>query len=397
MKKRDKLIISIIAIVLLIVLGIILFWKKEPKNPENQGNNNKGAEKSSEKTLSISSTPLRLSATKIDKLSNYVDKHKEVDDITALKVENNKFILELNDSITNDITFITKYLLIYDLDKDTVEEIKYNGNDRIWSVSLFNNKIYYTAINFDYKKDRTNFKIIEADKNLKNQKILDQGQVNDVMFSPELQAADNNLFYVYVDNYKDSTSNYSKFSVKMIEKDDNITEITSGFYDYGNQTGTTFVSIDSLKTYNNNLYFETYSNNYARENKYDIANKTLKEIYSYEVKDDDYVINDFYEGKDYNFYTYLLPKKTYVGGAIYYNDTTKVEVPISEYKNITRLNDNLYVISSMSQFYLLNLNTQKLNQLASYYVINTIYGVYGDKLIGWNYTSQDYFIININQ
>lgn len=93
----------------------------------------------------------------------------------------------------------------------------------------------------------------------------------------------------------------------------------------------------------------------------------------------------------------MLPKKTYDGGARYYNDTTKVEVPISEYKNITRLNDNLYVISSMSQFYLLNLNTQKLNRLASYYVINTIYGVYGDKLIGWNYTSHDYFIININQ
>ena len=91
------------------------------------------------------------------------------------------------------------------------------------------------------------------------------------MFSPKFQASDNNLFYVYVDDYKDSTSNYSKFSVKMIEKDDNITEITSGFYDYGNQTGTTFVSIDSLKIYNNNLYFETYSNNYARENKYDIA------------------------------------------------------------------------------------------------------------------------------
>lgn len=397
MKKRSKFIIEVIVVTLLIILGVILLWKKVPKNIETPSDNNNEIEKTSDKTLPLSPEKVYFSVSKIDKLSNYVSKHKEADDITALKVENNKFILELNDSITNDITFITKYLLIYDLDKDTVEEIKYNGNDRIWSVSLFNNKIYYTAINFDYKKDKVDFKVIEADKNLKTRKILDQGQVNDVMFSPEFQASDNNLFYVYVDNYKDSTSNYSKFSVKMIEKDDNITEITSGFYDYGNQTGTTFVSIDVLKTYNNNLYFETYSNNYARENKYDIANKTLKEIYSYEVKDDGYVINDFYEGKDYNFYTYLLPKKTYDGGAIYYNDTTKVEVPISEYKNITRLNDNLYVISSMSQFYLLNLNTQKLNRLASYYVINTIYGVYGDKLIGWNYTSQDYFIININQ
>lgn len=397
MKKRTKIIIGTILITIILVSGVIILWKKVPKNLETPSDNNNEIEKTSDKTLPLSPEKVYFSVSKIDKLSNYVSKHKEADDITALKVEKNKFILELNDCITNDITFITKYLLIYDLDKDTVEEIKYNGNDRIWSVSLFNNKIYYTAINFDYKKDKVDFKVIEADKNLKTRKILDQGQVNDVMFSPKFQASDNNLFYVYVDDYKDSTSNYSKFSVKMIEKDDNITEITSGFYDYGNQTGTTFVSIDALKIYNNNLYFETYSNNYARENKYDIANKTLKEIYSYEVKDDDYVINDFYEGKDYNFYTYLLPKKTYVGGARYYNDTTKVEVPISEYKNITRLNDNLYVISSMSQFYLLNLNTQKLNRLASYYVINTIYGVYGDKLIGWNYTSQDYFIININQ
>ena len=397
MKKRTKIIIGTILITIILVSGVIILWKKIPKNLETPSDNNKEIEKTSDKTLPLSPEKVYFSVSKIDKLSNYVSKHKEADDITALKVEKNKFILELNDCITNDITFITKYLLIYDLDKDTVEEIKYNGNDRIWSVSLFNNKIYYTAINFDYKKDKVDFKVIEADKNLKTRKILDQGQVNDVMFSPKFQASDNNLFYVYVDDYKDSTSNYSKFSVKMIEKDDNITEITSGFYDYGNQTGTTFVSIDALKIYNNNLYFETYSNNYARENKYDIANKTLKEIYSYEVKDDDYVINDFYEGKDYNFYTYLLPKKTYVGGARYYNDTTKVEVPISEYKNITRLNDNLYVISSMSQFYLLNLNTQKLNRLASYYVINTIYGVYGDKLIGWNYTSHDYFIININQ
>ena len=190
----------------------------------------------------------------INKLSNYLKKYNNVDDITGLKIDNNKFILELNDTLANDITFITKYLLIYDIDKDEVKEIKYNGNDRIWDVAIFNSKIYYSSINYDSKADKTSFKIIESDLNLKNKKVLEQGQVSDTLFSPKLISTNEAMFYAMVDDYKDATSSYSKFNLKMLDNNSNITEFTSGFYDYGNQTGTTFTSMSMFKVYNNNVY-----------------------------------------------------------------------------------------------------------------------------------------------
>ena len=115
MKKRTKIIIGTILITIILVSGVIILWKKVPKNLETPSDNNNEIEKTSDKTLPLSPEKVYFSVSKIDKLSNYVSKHKEADDITALKVEKNKFILELNDCITNDITFITKYLLIYDL------------------------------------------------------------------------------------------------------------------------------------------------------------------------------------------------------------------------------------------------------------------------------------------
>ena len=63
----------------------------------------------------------------------------------------------------------------------------------------------------------------------------------------------------FIVNYKDATSSYSKFNLKMLDNNSNITELTSGFYDYGNQTGTTFTSMSMFKVYNNNVYYEIYN------------------------------------------------------------------------------------------------------------------------------------------
>lgn len=287
--------------------------------------------------------------------------------------------------------------MIYDIDKDEVSEIKYNGNNRIWDVAIFNSKIYYSCINYDSKDDKTYFKIIESDLSLKNEKILEQGQLSNAVFSPKLISTSSTLFYVLVDDYTDLNSSYSKFEIKMLDSSINITEITSGFYDYGNQTGTTFTSMNMFKYYNNNLYYETYNNGIAKINEYNILEKTTNSIYSYEIKEDDYVINDFYDGENYKFYTYLMQNQTDNSGAAYYSNEEKIEVPISEYKNITRLSDSLYLISSMNKVYLLNIKDNKLNKIKINPSLSSFYESYNSKVIGVDYGNDDFYLIDIKE
>lgn len=395
MKKKYIEFIVIIIIFIVAIFGILSYINQNINHEKNNNlNDNKKIEN---KSLSISNDVISLNSSKIDKLSNYLKKHNNVDDITGLKIENNKFILELNDTLSNDITFVTKYLLIYDIDKDEVSEIKYNGNNRIWDVAIFNGKIYYSCINYDSKDDKTYFKIIESDLNLKNEKTLEHGQVSNALFSPKLISSSNNLFYTLVDDYVDSNNSYSKFEIKMLDSSSNITEITSGFYDYGNQTGTTFTSMNMFKYYNNNLYYETYNNGVAKINKFNIPEKTTNSIYSYEIKEDDFVINDFYDGGNYKFYTYLMQNQTYNGGATYYNNEEKIEVPISEYKNITRLSDSLYLISSMNKVYLLNIKDNKLNKIKINPSLSSFYEPCNSKVIGVDYGNDDFYLIDIKE
>ena len=393
MKKKYIEFIVIIIIFIVAIFGILSYINQNINHEKNNNlNDNKKIEN---KSLSISSDIISLNSSKIDKLSNYLKKHNNVDDITGLKIENNKFILELNDTISNDITFVTKYLLIYDIDKDEVKEIKYNGNNRIWDVAIFNGKIYYSCINYDSKDDKTYFKIIESDLNLKNEKTLEHGQVSNTLFSPKLISSSNTLFYTLVDDYVDSNNSYSKFEIKMLDSNSNISKITSGFFDYGNQTGTTFTSMNMFKYYNDNLYYETYNNGVAKINKFNIPEKTTNSIYSYEIKEDDFVINDFYDGGNYKFYTYLMQNQTYNGGATYYNNEEKIEVPISEYKNITRLSDSLYLISSMNKIYLLDTEDNKLNKVSINPFLNHFYEPSNSGIIGVDYNTDDFYLIDI--
>lgn len=395
MKKKYIEFIVIIIIFIVAIFGILSYINQNINHEKNNNlNDNKKIEN---KSLSISSDIISLNSSKIDKLSNYLKKHNNVDDITGLKIENNKFILELNDTLSNDITFVTKYLLIYDIDKDEVKEIKYNGNNRIWDVAIFNGKIYYSCINYDSKDDKTYFKIIESDLNLKNEKTLEHGQVSNTLFSPKLISSSNTLFYTLVDDYTDSNSSYSKFEIKMLDSNSNISKIASGFYDYGNQTGTTFTSMNMFKYYNDNLYYETYNNGVAKINKFNIPEKTTNSIYSYEIKEDDFVINDFYDGGNYKFYTYLMQNQTYNGGATYYNNEEKIEVPISEYKNITRLSDSLYLISSMNKIYLLDTEDNKLNKVSINPFLNRFYEPSNSRIIGVDYNTDDFYLIEIKK
>lgn len=399
MEKKYIKFIVIIIIFALVILEISLHITKNSNHDDNKNlnNNNNNNKKEQNDLLSISNDVISLNSSKIAKLSNYLKKHNNVDDITGLKIENNKFILELNDTLGNDITFVTKYLLIYDIDKDEVKEIKYNGNNRIWDVAIFNGKIYYSCINYDSKDDKTYFKIIESDLNLKNEKILEHGQVSNAVFSPKLISSSNTLFYTLVDDYADSNNSYSKFEIKMLDSNSNISKIASGFYDYGNQTGTTFTSMNMFKYYNNNLYYETYNNGVAKINAYNLLEKTTNCIYSYEIKEDDFVINDFYDSENYKFYTYLMQNQNDNGGASYYNDEKKIEVPISEYKNITRLDDNLYLISSMNKIYLLDTKDNKLNKVSINPFLNTFYEPSNSGIIGVDYNTDDFYLIEIKK
>lgn len=395
MKKKYIEFIVIIIIFIVAIFGILSYINQNINHEKNNNlNDNKKIEN---KSLSISSDIISLNSSKIDKLSNYLKKHNNVDDITGLKIENNKFIIELNDTLSNDITFVTKYLLIYDIDKDEVKEIKYNGNNRIWDVAIFNGKIYYSCINYDSKDDKTYFKIIESDLNLKNEKTLEHGQVSNALFSPKLISSSNNLFYTLVDDYVDSNNSYSKFEIKMLDSNSNISKIASGFFDYGNQTGTTFTSMNMFKYYKNNLYYETYNNGVAKINVYNIQEKTTNCIYSYEIKEDDFVINDFYDGGNYKFYTYLMQNQTYNGGATYYNNEEKIEVPISEYKNITRLSDSLYLISSMNKIYLLDTEDNKLNKVSINPFLNRFYEPSNSRIIGVDYNTDNFYLIEIKK
>lgn len=395
MKKKYIEFIVIIIIFIVAIFGILSYINQNINHEKNNNlNDNKKIEN---KLLSISSDIISLNSSKIDKLSNYLKKHNNVDDITGLKIENNKFILELNDTLSNDITFVTKYLLIYDIDKDEVKEIKYNGNNRIWDVAIFNGKIYYSCINYDSKDDKTYFKIIESDLNLKNEKTLEHGQVSNTLFSPKLISSSNTLFYTLVDDYVDSNNSYSKFEIKMLDSNSNISKITSGFFDYGNQTGTTFTSMNMFKYYKNNLYYETYNNGVAKINAYNIQEKTTNSIYSYEIKEDDFVINDFYDSENYKFYTYLMQNQNDIGGASYYNDEKKIEVPISEYKNITRLDDNLYFISTMNKIYLLDTEDNKLNKVSINPFLNRFYEPNNSEIIGVDYNTDDFYLIEIKK
>lgn len=395
MKKKYIEFIVIIIIFIVAILGILSYINQNINHEKNNNlNDNKKIQNNS---LSISSDIISLNSSKIDKLSNYLKKHNNVDDITGLKIENNKFILELNDTLSNDITFVTKYLLIYDIDKDEVKEIKYNGNNRIWDVAIFNGKIYYSCINYDSKDDKTYFKIIESDLNLKNEKTLEHGQVSNALFSPKLISSSNNLFYTLVDDYVDSNNSYSKFEIKMLDSNSNISKIASGFFDYGNQTGTTFTSMNMFKSYKNNLYYETYNNGVAKINAYNIQEKTTNSIYSYEIKEDDFVINDFYDSENYKFYTYLMQNQNDIGGASYYNDEKKIEVPISEYKNITRLDDNLYFISTMNKIYLLDTEDNKLNKVSINPFLNRFYEPNNSEIIGVDYNTDDFYLIEIKK
>ena len=401
MEKKYIKFIVIIIIFALVIFEISLHITKNSNhdNDENLNNNNNNDNNKKEQNdlLSISNDVISLNSSKIDKLSNYLKKHNNVDDITGLKIENNKFILELNDTLSNDITFVTKYLLIYDIDKDEVKEIKYNGNNRIWDVAIFNGKIYYSCINYDSKDDKTYFKIIESDLNLKNEKTLEHGQVSNALFSPKLISSSNTLFYTLVDDYVDSNNSYSKFEIKMLDSNSNISKIASGFFDYGNQTGTTFTSMNMFKYYKNNLYYETYNNGVAKINAYNIQEKTTNSIYSYEIKEDDFVINDFYDSENYKFYTYLMQNQNDIGGASYYNDEKKIEVPISEYKNITRLDDNLYFISSMNKIYLLDTEDNKLNKVSINPFLNRFYEPNNSEIIGVDYNTDDFYLIEIKK
>ncbi len=401
MERKYIKFIVIIIIFALVIFEISLHITKNSNHDNNENlnnnNNNDNNKKEQNDLLSISNDVISLNSSKIDKLSNYLKKHNNVDDITGLKIENNKFILELNDTLSNDITFVTKYLLIYDIDKDEVKEIKYNGNNRIWDVAIFNGKIYYSCINYDSKDDKTYFKIIESDLNLKNEKTLEHGQVSNALFSPKLISSSNTLFYTLVDDYVDSNNSYSKFEIKMLDSNSNISKIASGFYDYGNQTGTTFTSMNMFKYYNNNLYYETYNNGVAKINAYNILEKTTNCIYSYEIKEDDYVINDFYDSENYKFYTYLMQNQNDIGGASYYNDEKKIEVPISEYKNITRLDDNLYFISSMNKIYLLDTEDNKLNKVSINPFLNRFYEPSNSGIIGVDYNTDDFYLIEIKK
>lgn len=395
MKKKYIEFIVIIIIFIVAIFGILSYINQNINHEKNNNlNDNKKIEN---KSLSISSDIISLNSSKIDKLSDYLKKHNNVDDITGLKIENNKFILELNDTLSNDITFVTKYLLIYDIDKDEVKEIKYNGNNRIWDVAIFNGKIYYSCINYDSKDDKTYFKIIESDLNLKNEKTLEHGQVSNTLFSPKLISSSNTLFYTLVDDYVDSNNSYSKFEIKMLDSNSNISKITSGFFDYGNQTGTTFTSMNMFKYYKNNLYYETYNNGVAKINAYNIQEKTTNSIYSYEIKEDDFVINDFYDSENYKFYTYLMQNQNDIGGASYYNDEKKIEVPISEYKNITRLDDNLYFISTMNKIYLLDTEDNKLNKVSINPFLNRFYEPSNSGIIGVDYNTDDFYLIEIKK
>ena len=232
---------------------------------------------------------------------------------------------------------------------------------------------------------------------MKNEKTLEHGQVSNAVFSPKLISSSNTLFYTLVDDYTDSNSSYSKFEIKMLDSNSNISKIASGFYDYGNQTGTTFTSMNMFKYYNDNLYYETYNNGVAKINKINIPEKTTNCIYSYEIKEDDYVINDFYDSENYKFYTYLMQNQTYNGGAAYYNDEKKIEVPISEYKNITRLDDNLYFISSMNKIYLLDTEDNKLNKVSINPFLNRFYEPSNSGIIGVDYNTDDFYLIEIKK
>ena len=91
MKKKYIKFIVIIIIFIVAILGILSYINQNVNHEENNNlNDNKKIQNNS---LSISSDIISLNSSKIDKLSNYLKKHNNVDDITGLKIENNKFIL----------------------------------------------------------------------------------------------------------------------------------------------------------------------------------------------------------------------------------------------------------------------------------------------------------------
>ena len=124
MEKKYIKFIIIIIIFALVILEILLHITKNSNHDDNKNLNNNKNKKEQNDLLSISNDVISLNSSKIAKLSNYLKKHNNVDDITGLKIENNKFIPELNDTLGNDITFVTKYLLIYDIDKDERKKLK---------------------------------------------------------------------------------------------------------------------------------------------------------------------------------------------------------------------------------------------------------------------------------
>ena len=92
-----------------------------------------------------------------------------------------------------------------------------------------------------------------------------------------------------------------------------------------------------------------------------------------------------------------MQNQTYNGGATYYNNEEKIEVPISEYKNITRLSDSLYLISSMNKIYLLDTEDNKLNKVSINPFLNRFYEPSNSRIIGVDYNTDNFYLIEIKK
>jgi len=190
------------------------------------------------------------------------------DNVTSIDMQgiyDNDLYLSLIDFTYNNITAITKYLIVYNFSEKKAKLIEPNLNKRITNYIINKNKIYYTSIYFENEVLKWDLSVTE-DRFLNN-KTLKTGTIENAVNYPVFFENNSDIYLLSIDDSQQKQSVFKLDSNEFVEVfslDSNLENI---------------FDLEKVKIIDDNIYYISVDNNGRKLKKFDMTNGSTKILY----------------------------------------------------------------------------------------------------------------------
>lgn len=246
--------------------------------------------------------PYILKESKINKyLNNYIDYDFEI--VGDFK---NKVYGTIYDVNIDQTLFGTKYLFIYDYNKDMFQIIEPNDNSRIIDFTILQGKLFYIKL---LRKNDTVFRwelhsSTIDDSRIKSNVIAD-GEIINMFNYPRIKKLNNNQFVLF--SIRDNNNN-EYYQIDIYDYISGKINLLSGKGNLSTNDGEILYNFTNSKIYNNKIYYTILdANNNQILFEYNIKESTTHQIYI--NTDNNYLLYN-YEIVDKYYYLQLIDKSS---------------------------------------------------------------------------------------